>query len=277
MATESAIGAGGAVCALARRRGFTLVELLVVIGIIALLISILLPTLQQVKRRAQAVVCASDVRQVYLAMALFVQDNKGHLPRPYLVGELSSNAALVKVCAWAQKIGGASGHIDMDDNMGALWKQLKGKQSRTKVLMCPGDEGEMLAGHPTNVTFPRNVSYSFNHLILRDKGGVPSLGLELAKVRQPAQRILIYEELAPNDSWCIMGQSGDDIPSGRHGQGMKDAYRTNPNVPEYYTKGRGNHCFFDGHVESIAPADLIPPKGKAQYHFPLVQGDRTTF
>src|SRR5262245_4649287 len=117
-----------------RQSAFTLVELLVVIGIIAVLISILLPALNQSKRRAQSVACASQLHQIYTAMYMFTQDNRGHLPRPYGVGELSSDARLVKVSAWLQKVGGASGHIDMDDGKGALWAQLKGKSTRQNVM-----------------------------------------------------------------------------------------------------------------------------------------------
>jgi len=264
------------------RGGFTLVELLVVIGIIALLISILLPALNLAKRKAQAVACSSGIRQIYLAMALFAQDNKGHLPRPYLIStppEVSSNPRIAKVCAWAQKADNTPYHIDLDDDKGALWKQLKGKNAREKSLLCPGDEGEVGWGHgTTNPAFPRNVSYSINYLILRDIAGKdPQLGLVLARVRNPASKILIYEELAPNDSYCIMGLSSDDVPSGRHGQGMRDSYRADPTKPEYYSKGRGNHCFFDGHVESLTPSELIPPKGKRSYHSPLIAGDPLTW
>jgi prepilin-type N-terminal cleavage/methylation domain-containing protein len=64
----------------AQRRGFTLVELLVVIGIIALLISMLLPALKKARRAADAVVCQNNLKQLMAGFLLFAHDYKGHLP-----------------------------------------------------------------------------------------------------------------------------------------------------------------------------------------------------
>ena len=62
---------------MSKRKGFTLIELLVVISIIALLLSILMPSLSKVKDQARAVVCMSNLKQWGLSYMLYSEDNDG--------------------------------------------------------------------------------------------------------------------------------------------------------------------------------------------------------
>ncbi len=64
-----------------RKKGFTLVELLVVLAIISILAALLLPALRKAKEQAQATVCINNVHQLYVAMNLYTNDNDGYLPK----------------------------------------------------------------------------------------------------------------------------------------------------------------------------------------------------
>ncbi len=63
-----------------KRKGFTLIELLVVVAIIALLVSILVPSLQQAREMAKRAVCATNLKSICLAMNLYAGDFDNTLP-----------------------------------------------------------------------------------------------------------------------------------------------------------------------------------------------------
>jgi prepilin-type N-terminal cleavage/methylation domain-containing protein/prepilin-type processing-associated H-X9-DG protein len=73
-----------------KQRGFTLIELLVVIAIIALLMGILMPALQRVRKQARAVICQSNVKQWGVIFTMYGSDNNQSFPQNYQGGGLTN-------------------------------------------------------------------------------------------------------------------------------------------------------------------------------------------
>jgi prepilin-type N-terminal cleavage/methylation domain-containing protein len=276
------------------RPGFTLVELLVVIGIIAILISILMPALSRAKDKARAVQCASNERQLYMLCVMFSQDHKGHLPRPSWPGNLGGPGQewVEEWNCWAQT---APGKLDFEK--GGLWKYLPGIEARKNLVMCPGDNGEPVRyGAIQEVPGERDFSYSFHAyvgdrtdfqlgLFRIDSAPGPSWkpAIRLGSIANAADRIYIWEEIGPNDPWCLhpmddlfrgIGKNHDDTPTGRHGgQGalnsIRDVNEGAPGYNQWLKAGSGNHCFFDGHVEQLSPGQILNDKRQYNYYMPL--------
>ena len=96
--------------------GFTLIELLTVISIIVLLVAILLPTLQRVKKQAKAVICQSNLKQWGAIFTMYTDNNDGLCPRQkylslatpapwmYLLQDYSAGPGGISCCPMATKI-----------------------------------------------------------------------------------------------------------------------------------------------------------------------------
>ncbi len=92
-------------------RAFTLVELLVVIGIIALLVGILLPALNKARATANAAKCASNMRTVGQLMAMYASNNKGKLPLSYIYVDANRRFTTNPQVPTGKSGGGAQGYL----------------------------------------------------------------------------------------------------------------------------------------------------------------------
>jgi prepilin-type N-terminal cleavage/methylation domain-containing protein len=120
-------------------RGFTLVELLVVIGIIALLISILLPSLNRARESANKVKCGSNMRQIGQAMLLYANENRGLFPRTIYQANVAPNVTNQGFGALNPFVGNPCGNNNM---AAAMFLLIRTQDITPEVFVCPSGNAE---------------------------------------------------------------------------------------------------------------------------------------
>jgi prepilin-type N-terminal cleavage/methylation domain-containing protein/prepilin-type processing-associated H-X9-DG protein len=146
------------------RRAFTVIELLVVIGIIGVLMAILLPVMEKVRHRGYIDACASNLRQLGQALVMYASDNRGHFPRTTYV----EGAQLVVGTGSIAPDPFDPGGPNANDVTAPLWLLARVQKLPTSVFVCPYNdvnEFEPDKQRPidrSNFTdFKKNLGYSY--------------------------------------------------------------------------------------------------------------------
>jgi prepilin-type N-terminal cleavage/methylation domain-containing protein/prepilin-type processing-associated H-X9-DG protein len=233
------------------RPGFTLTEILMVVGIIAVLIALLMASVWKVREQANQTKCANNLRQIGLAFLAYAQDNEGKFPFHADWGPPNKED-------WIHWQPGPGRDPNNLTKSSAIAKYL-GKFT-PELFHCPSDDVKMRTRHDTTMMNPTRYefSYSFNGFFASNWNPA---GPRITATPNPAGKLLVIEE----DELSL--DDGHYWPDGFNNPGGLENYlgtrHTRPRLRNYKDwqgipaanrpdrNERGNIVFADGHVELV--------------------------
>jgi prepilin-type N-terminal cleavage/methylation domain-containing protein/prepilin-type processing-associated H-X9-DG protein len=238
------------------RRAFTLIELLVVIAIIAVLASLLLPTLGKAKGRAQAIFCLNHTRQLVTATHLYSGDSGDWFPpiqAQIAGGESSWRAYLYRYVGDNPKVYDCP--VEHDEVYADARRAGQKKGTGNRALLGQFKDGEIDIPSGIGAVNVHWTSGSSTPPFGRPKGYEDNV-CRWNKVERPSQLILFGDGNSdingvwPRDRWWIWKETGDPATAGfnRLAQGDKGSVRHNR---------KANYAFADGSAQ-LMDAGRIP-------------------
>lgn len=224
-------------------RGFTIIEMLVVTSIIALLVSILLPTLGHARGQSRALVCRTHLRGIGQGMLLFTQDHNRTLPGVHWSAGYSGSADWQRTWVGDEA---APGYIPHE---GVIVDYVGGREAAADLVRCPAQRviDAVGSGRGSNGMFDYSMIQSFNGAKLGaidpDATVVEPNSLEEIRVLTP----LVVEEDPANH---INGVFVDPAHTS-----INRLARTHPG-------GTGQYVAIDGSVHGIRAKNQLGPQAQ---------------
>ncbi len=229
-------------------RAFTLIELLVVVAIIVLLIAILLPSLGRAREQARTVKCASNLRQIMLAVQIYAQENDSYLPRLCSFPDLGGTPTWAYPPFWWDI--GVMNTIFPDSG------PLPGRDKTNlynAIFMCPSE----LNHHGTLIDYAVNSPRVFGRPPHPwTANGLPGF-VKVTSINNPAGCASICDAREVNNgvytgTWVL-----EDVPT--LFTDMTTVLQGHTFYPSRHGKNM-NFCFVDAHVETIGVDIMTPAK-----------------